>query len=293
MSPEAKESPPPTRSRISRPGRGTERYRPPSAQHTALQSLRLGRQHGAQGRRHDTDVGIRGGHLRHHGAEALGVERREVAVEAGDLEAQRRAEILFVAEHHVDERRDGPVDLAGALLAADRPPERGPVVQVVGDDGAVAPGRRHGLGRDIGGVLAERGEDAAAVEPARALGGEDRVPVDVARAQLRDGRVAAVGAADRAAHAEAALGEVEAVARGPADAVVGHPAQVALVDAAAQDELLDQAADRVVGERADQRRCAGRSSAAGRAPRCTRRRPPRRRTSAWWRCGPRRGRGAA
>ena len=39
-----------------------------------------------------------------------------------------------------------------------------------------------------------------------------------------------------------------------ADAVVGHPAQVALVDAAAQDELLDETADGVVGERADERR---------------------------------------
>ena len=65
--------------------------------------------------------------------------------------------------------------------------------------------------------------------------------------------VAAVGDADRAAHAEAALGEVEAVADGAPDAVVGHPADERGVDAALQDEVLDQAADLVVGQRGDDR----------------------------------------
>ena len=62
--------------------------------------------------------------------------------------------------------------------------------------------------------------------------------------ELRDRGVAAIGAAERRAHAEAALGEVETVAHGAADAVVRHPAQVRLVDAALVDQVLDQAADR-------------------------------------------------
>ena len=49
------------------------------------------------------------------------------------------------------------------------------------------------------------------------------IPVDVAGLELRDGGVAAIGAADGAAHAEAALGEVQAVAHAAADAVVLRP----------------------------------------------------------------------
>ena len=104
----------------------------------------------------------------------------------------------------------------------------------------------------------------------------------------------AVRHADRAPNAEAPLGEVEAVAHGPAEPVVRHPARSRLgVDAALQHEVLDQPADLVVGERRDDRRCAGRSTSAGRERRCTRRRPPRPGTSGRSGSGPRPGRGAA
>ncbi len=112
----------------------------------------------------------------------------------------------------------------------------------------------HRLARDERRRLRQRREDAARVQPARALLAEDQVPVDLAGLHLRGGAVAAVGAADRGAHAEAALGEVEAVPDAAADAVVGHPAHVALVDAALQDQVFEQAADRVVDERAHERR---------------------------------------
>ena len=62
------------------------------------------------------------------------------------------------------------------------------------------------------------------VEPAGAVLAEDLVPIDIAGLELRDGGVAAVGAAQRGAHAESALGEVQAVAHGAADAVEWHPA---------------------------------------------------------------------
>src|SRR5262249_34948609 len=93
--------------------------------------------------------------------------------------------------------------------------------------------------------------DPAAVEPACALGAEDRVPVQPAGPQLRDGRVPAVRAPDRAADAEPALGEVEAVANGAADTVERHPDHVRGVDAAGEHQVLDKPADRVVGERRD------------------------------------------
>ena len=92
------------------------------------------------------------------------------------------------------------------------------------------------------------GEDAAGVEPPHAVLAEQVLPVDVTGAQLGGRGVAAIGDADRAAHAEAALGEVQSVAHGAADAVVRHPADQRRVDAALQDEVLDQPADVVVGE---------------------------------------------
>ncbi len=62
------------------------------------------------------------------------------------------------------------------------------------------------------------------------------------------GGVAAIGNADRAAHAEAALGEVQAIARLAADAVELPPFDELGIDAALHDEIFDQAADVVVGE---------------------------------------------
>ncbi len=73
-------------------------------------------------------------------------------------------------------------------------------------------------------------------------------PVEVAGLDLADGGVAAVGAADGRAHAEAALGEVEAVADLAADAVVGNPLDEGGIDAALQDKVFDQAANGVVGQ---------------------------------------------
>ena len=70
----------------------------------------------------------------------------------------------------------------------------------------------------------------------------------VAGLELADGGVAAVRAAGGGAEAEAALGEVEAVADGAAHAVVGNPFEQGCVDAALEDEVFNQAADGVIGE---------------------------------------------
>ena len=89
-------------------------------------------------------------------------------------------------------------------------------------------------------------EDSAGVKPASAQFAEDVVPVDFAWLELRDRRVAAVGAAQRRAHSEAALGEIEAVAGGASHAVVFHPANERLIHAALVDQVLQQTADGVV-----------------------------------------------
>jgi hypothetical protein len=55
--------------------------------------------------------------------------------------------------------------------------------------------------------------------------------------------VAAIRTAHRAAHAESALREIQSVAHRPADAVVIHPANEFLIDAALVDQVLQQPAD--------------------------------------------------
>ena len=74
------------------------------------------------------------------------------------------------------------------------------------------------------------------------------IPVDVAGPQLGCRGVAPIGHAERTAHAEPALREVEPVADRAAGAVGGNPAYEGGVDASLQDEVLEQSADLVVGE---------------------------------------------
>src|SRR6266446_1282456 len=63
----------------------------------------------------------------------------------------------------------------------------------------------------------------------------------------------AVGDAERSPDPEAALGEVQAVAHAPADAVVITPLHPRRVDAALQHQVLDKSADVIVGEGGDDR----------------------------------------
>ncbi len=172
-------------------------------------------------------------------------------VDAVDLEAEGRGEVLLVADHHVDVLGELAVDLAGALLPADRAPQAWPVVEVVGDRRAVRLGRCHDGLRGRGALLAERREDPAGVQPAHPELAEQPVQVEVVGAQLRDGGVAAVGDALGAAHAEAALGEVQAVARATAHTVRRGPADPGRVHPTGQDQPFDQVADLVVDERGD------------------------------------------
>src|SRR4051794_22172445 len=63
--------------------------------------------------------------------------------------------------------------------------------------------------------------------------------------------MSAVGHADCAAHAEAALREVQAVPHPSTRAVEGKPRDVGRVDAALENEILHESADLVVDERGD------------------------------------------
>ena len=86
-------------------------------------------------------------------------------------------------------------------------------------------------------VALERRVNATSVEPLCPALAEDLFPVDIARLELACCGVAAVGAAHRTANTEAALGEVQFAS----DAVVVHPLDELGVDAALENEVLDQA----------------------------------------------------
>src|SRR5262245_43825227 len=134
-------------------------------------------------------------------------------------------------------------------MTAEGAPERLAVVEIERHDRLPVLRGLHRLARHLGRLVGQRAEDAARVQPPRALALEDRGPVDVAGFQLRNGGVAAIGATDTGPNAETALDEVEAVAGLAADAVVLHPADVRLIDAALGDQSLHEPDHRVVGER--------------------------------------------
>ena len=143
------------------------------------------------------------------------------------------------------------------VLAADRLPQRGPVVEVVGDDRRRAAARPAiASAATIGRRLARERAKMPPVWNQRApSSAEDLVPVDVARPQLatpRCGRGRSSPTAPRTPKPRSVkLSPLRTARPTPS---YGTQRDVAQVDAALQHEVLDQAADGVVGERGHDRR---------------------------------------
>src|SRR6185436_18381580 len=93
-------------------------------------------------------------------------------VDALDIEAQRDAEILLIAEQHIDEAYELAIHGTGALCAADALPERWPVIQIVRNDDAVAARGFHCLARYSRRRFGQHGEDASGMKPANTAGKE-------------------------------------------------------------------------------------------------------------------------
>ena len=77
------------------------------------------------------------------------------------------------------------------------------------------------------------------MQPAHALFSEDVVPIEVAGFKLRGSGIASVGNADCAANAEAALGKIQAIAPGAADAIVGAPFDESGIDSTLENKVFD------------------------------------------------------
>ena len=207
------------------------------------------RDHAAQRRGGDLEVFVFPHRGFDHPLEGIGLDVAQVVVDTLNLETERSGEVLLVADHHVDILGDLAVHLAGLGLAADRLPERGTVVEIIAHDRAVLFRGLHRLDGQIGGGFRQRGENPAGVEPTRTEFSENVIPIEISAFELRGRGVSAVGHADRPAHAEAALGEVESVAHGTPDAVILPPFDESGIHPALHDEVLDQVPDFVVDER--------------------------------------------
>src|ERR1700719_907609 len=172
-------------------------------------------------------------------------------VEARNRKAQCSGEIFLVAQHYIDERRQAAVYFLRFRLSSNRLPERRTIVQIIGNHSAGPLGGFHGFLGDERRGLGESTEDSAGMKPADAILREDLNPVNLARLQLGDGGMPAVGATDCGANAEATLGEIQPVAHGAADPVIWRPADILLADATLQHEVFHKSPDGIVGERRD------------------------------------------
>src|ERR1700754_54185 len=175
-------------------------------------------------------------------------------VEPLDFETQRGGEVFFIADHHVDEWGQFAVNSDRSFAATDRTPQRVAIIKIVRNDRAVFLRRFHRLARDSRCCFRQRTEDAAGVKPARAFVTEDLVPIDIAGLELRHGRVTAIGTTGSGTYAETAFGEVQSVAHRASDTIKLHPLHVRLVHAALINQVLNQAAHRVVCKGRNQRR---------------------------------------
>ena len=205
----------------------------------------VGRVHLAQRRGDDLDLRMHLDHLVDHAEEGRRVElrcRRHVR----PRDAEALLQVLFVADQHVDVLDDARHGLDRAPLAARNLPELLAEVEVERGDRARGLRRLHAIDDHLGGRLGERGEDAAAVEPAHAAL-EDLVPVEVAGLELRGGLVRAIVEDDGGAYAVAAVA-VDGGDVGAAHAVVLEPLVEGL-DAHRADALGDEIADGVVDHR--------------------------------------------
>src|SRR5262245_33515781 len=101
-------------------------------------------------------------------------------VESFDFESERRSEILFVANHYIDERRELAINSHCFCLTTNRLPKRFAIVQIVRDQRAVFSRYLHRFTSDSRRRFGQRTEDAAGVKPTRSFRTKDLFPIDVA-----------------------------------------------------------------------------------------------------------------
>src|SRR6266581_7810520 len=143
-----------------------------------------GRSDCAQGGRCHFEIRVVLHRLPDHFLEGCYFEARELFIHTFDFETEAGGEILLIADHDIYVPGNRLVDLLGFPLPADALPQGRAVVQIVRDYRAVFSGGLHGFDHELRRGIAERGEDAARVQPARAELAKNMVPIEVARLEL-------------------------------------------------------------------------------------------------------------
>src|SRR5215470_2384597 len=169
-------------------------------------------------------------------------------IKAGDQVSERGRKIFFIPKHHIYIRRNAAINFLRIFFPTDRLPKRCTIVQIIGNDCAVAFGRLHCFQGNFGCCDRECTKNTASMKPASALFAKYLVPVNIARFKLRDCCISTVVRSGRSAYAEASFGEVQPVSCGAADAVVLYPAHQGLVYSALIQEVLKQPPRCIISE---------------------------------------------
>ncbi len=205
----------------------------------------------SQGGRHGLEVRKLLYNPVYHSLEAIDLNVGDVVGYPFDLEPEGRGKVFFVSDHHIYVPGELPVYLSGSLPAALPLPEGGAIVEIVAYEGAVLLGSLHRSFEDLRRRLREGGVDAAGMKPARPFLAEELLPLYVFGPEAtRRGPGAVAGAFGRP-DAVPPLGKVEADPDLLAYAVVVKPFGVAHIDAALENQVLQEIPDLVVHQAGD------------------------------------------
>src|SRR5690606_416714 len=144
-------------------------------------------------------------------------------IHAFHFKSETRSKILFVADHHVHELRNFAIHFLRAFLSTDAFPERRPIIQIVADDRAVFLCGLNGFNYKFRSGVAERGENAAGMQPAHAEFSENVIPIKIAGLELAGGGVAAIRNSHGTARAKTAFSEIQSVTCDTANAIEWQP----------------------------------------------------------------------
>ena len=205
------------------------------------------RVHLTQRRRDDLDVRVLRRHVADHREERTRVELvRGRHLWSGNAESE--LQVFLVADEHVHVLDDALDHGLRLRAAAPDVPELRAIVEVERRDRTCRVCRLHPLDDEFTRGVRQRREDAAAVKPLHATR-EDRVPVDVARLELRSGFVRAVVEHDGRADAMPAIA-VDGPHVRPIHAIVLEP-HIERLHTHRAHALRDEVTDGIVDHRAD------------------------------------------
>src|SRR5712671_4228627 len=89
------------------------------------------------------------------------------------------------------------------------------------------------------------------MQPSGSLFGENLIPIDITRLELRYSRMATVVGAQCCTNPEAALGEIETIPRQTAHAIMLSPMDQGLVHTTLINQILKQPPHRIIDQRCD------------------------------------------